>query len=260
MGKKTRLEGTTDRLLRWFVPAILFLAAGTAAGCLLSGLSYDKTFLRTITVLVIACPCSLGIAIPLARVAGVSLAGRNGLLVRDFSSFERAEGIQTFVLDKTGTVTEGKWALRKVIPYPAYTVHRVLALALTLEMTSDHPIAVEIKRRAGEQRIGPVPMEGITAFENGRSGRIGEDEVKIGSSNFVELSFEDVPQDDPEDSYIYMSFGEKPCAVLVFGDQIRKGAFSTIDRLHREDRRLVLVSGDGETATRATSGSRCSGK
>lgn len=254
LGKKTRLEGTTDRLLRWFVPGILFLSAGTAAGCLLSGLSYDETLLRAITVLVIACPCSLGIAIPLARVAGVSLAGRNGLLVRDFSAFERADGIHTFVLDKTGTVTEGKWALREVIPYPSYTPDRVLALALTLEMTSDHPIAVEIKRRAEERRIGPVTMEGITSFENGRSGRIGKDEVIIGSSSFVEMTFEDAPPGDPEDSYVFMSFGGAPCAVLVFGDRIRKGTLATMNRLRSEGRRLVLISGDGETATRAIGG------
>jgi P-type E1-E2 ATPase len=98
---KTPLEGRTDVILQWFVPVILAMAAGTALVCRLNGLSTAESMLRAVTVMVISCPCALGIAIPLARVAGISIAGKKGILVRDFSAFERAARIDTFVFDKT---------------------------------------------------------------------------------------------------------------------------------------------------------------
>jgi heavy metal translocating P-type ATPase len=256
---KTRLEGSTDRLLRWFVPIILILSAGTAAGCLLAGLSYDNALLRAITIMVIACPCSLGIAIPLARVAGVSLGGRLGLLVRDFSSFERAETINTLVLDKTGTVTEGKWTLQDIIPYPPFTKERILSLALSMETVSDHYIAHEIRRAAERRGIRPVQVEKIKAFETGLSGWIENNEVKIGSKSFFSEELKtsgvspskEIPDNKSKHSFVFMSFGGKPCGVLVFGDRIKRNAFSTINQLRDLGYRLVLVSGDGEITTRA---------
>jgi cation transport ATPase len=115
LGEKTPFEGKAERALQWFVPVIIALGVGTGLVCLLSGLSLDKAMIRAVTVLVISCPCTLGIAIPMARVAGISLAGRKGILVRDFISFEQADRVDAFVLDKTGTVTKGQWSLREII-------------------------------------------------------------------------------------------------------------------------------------------------
>ena len=86
-------QGKTDRILRWFVPVVVALAAGTGFICLMMGLSVEAAILRSLTVLVISCPCTLGIAVPLARVAGISLAGKKGIIVREFSSFEQAEDV-----------------------------------------------------------------------------------------------------------------------------------------------------------------------
>jgi heavy metal translocating P-type ATPase len=259
LGQKTRLEGTTDRLLRWFEPVIIILATGTAAGCLLAGLSYDTALLRAITVMVIACPCSLGIAIPLARVAGVSLAGRKGILVRDFSSFERVEKVTTFVLDKTGTVTEGKWALQEIMPCHPFIEKRILSVAFSLENTSEHYIANEIKRSAEKQELEPVQVEKIMAFENGLSGWIGNEEVRIGSRAFMTKELvtsgawplKDMQDDNPEHSFVFMSQGEKPCGIFVFGDRIRQGTPTTMKQLQAMGHRLALVSGDGEITTKA---------
>ena len=112
---KTPLEGKTDAILQWFVPIIITMAVGTALICLFVGVSMEESILRAVTVLVISCPCALGIAIPLARVAGISIAGKKGLLVRDFKAFEQAENVTAFVFDKTGTITAGKWNLLNTI-------------------------------------------------------------------------------------------------------------------------------------------------
>jgi P-type E1-E2 ATPase len=107
--RKTTVEGRTDRILRAFVPLMTGLAAVTMLALLLQGAAFEQAFIRGLTVLVISCPCALGLAVPLARVAGVSLAARRGILVQDFSAFDRAGRIDTVVFDKTGTLTQGRW-------------------------------------------------------------------------------------------------------------------------------------------------------
>jgi len=119
----------TEKILQGFVPAILALAAATGLAAWLRGQDADAAMLRAVTVTVIACPCALGIAIPLARVAGVALAARKGMLIRSFSAFERVEALDTLVLDKTGTVTRGDWKLKAIIPLGGFTREKVLALA-----------------------------------------------------------------------------------------------------------------------------------
>ncbi|MES0351057.1 MAG: HAD-IC family P-type ATPase, partial [Desulfobacteria bacterium] len=160
LGEKTPFEGKTERALQWFVPVIIALGVGTGLLCLLSGLTFDQAMIRAVTVMVISCPCTLGIAIPMARVAGISLAGRKGILVRDFSSFEQADRVDAFVLDKTGTVTEGKWSLLEVIPVGSLSAAELLALAASLENESDHLIAAEITREAARRQVQPLSVEG----------------------------------------------------------------------------------------------------
>lgn len=153
LGEKTPFEGKAERALQWFVPVIIALGVGTGLVCLLSGLTFDQAMIRAVTVMVISCPCTLGIAIPMARVAGISLAGRNGILVRDFSSFEQADRVNAFVLDKTGTVTKGKWSLLEVIPVGSLSGAEILGLAAALERESDHLIAAEIIKEAAKVQV-----------------------------------------------------------------------------------------------------------
>ncbi len=101
--QRSVFEGRTDRMLRGFVPLIVLLATGTGIACALSGLSLHQSLVRAVTVMVISCPCALGVAIPMARLAGISLAGRRGILVRDIEAFERAGTTDSIVFDKTGT-------------------------------------------------------------------------------------------------------------------------------------------------------------
>jgi heavy metal translocating P-type ATPase len=254
---KTPLEGKTDRALQWFVPLILIIAVGTGLVCLLSGLSPDDAMVRAVTVMVIACPCALGIAIPLTRVAGISVAGRRGLLVRDFSSFEQAERVETFVLDKTGTVTTGKWALRKIIPLKPFTQRQVLEMASSLERDSDHYIGMELKKKAVESLIAPVEMGRTHIYDNGISGHMDGAELRIGSKAFLakELATLDpIPQDgvpnDEAHSLVFMGVGGQLCGIFVFGDKIREEWLVIIDQLKSTGYRIFLISGDEEKTTR----------
>ena len=255
LSEKTPLEEKTDRLLRWFVPAVLVLAAATAASCVGAGLGADQALTRAVTVMVISCPCTLGIALPLARVAAISLAGRRGILVRDFAAFDLAGRVDTVVLDKTGTVTEGTWTLVDVRNEGGLSRTEALTLAASLESYGDHPIAREIIRQVAAEGLRLVKVEDVKSFDNGISGIFRGDEVKIGSAEFVAKHSARgdsavLGAHGALCSSVFLSVGGRVGAVFLFGDRIRSGARATVEWLRSVDLRVALVSGDGETATK----------
>ncbi len=256
LGEKTPFEGKTERALQWFVPVIIALGVGTGFVCLLSGLTFDQAMIRAVTVMVISCPCTLGIAIPMARVAGISLAGRNGILVRDFSSFEQADRVNAFVLDKTGTVTKGQWSLLEVIPVGSLSGAEILGLAAALERESDHLIAAEIIKEAAKVQVQPANLVGIEVFENGISGTFGDEKVKIGSREFLAGELKASPdisvgEKKPEHSLVFMGYAGRMCAVFVFGDELKPNSIPAMNRLHGAGYRVALVSGDDDQTTKS---------
>jgi heavy metal translocating P-type ATPase len=256
LGEKTPFEGKAERALQWFVPVIIALGVGTGLACLLSGLTFDQAMIRAVTVMVISCPCTLGIAIPMARVAGISLAGRNGILVRDFSSFEQADRVNAFVLDKTGTVTKGKWSLLEVIPVGSLSGEEILGLAAALEKESDHLIAVEIIKEAAKVQVQLANLVGIEVFENGISGTFDDQKVRIGSREFLAHELEASPdltvgEKKPEHSLVFMGYAGRLCAVFVFGDELKPNSIPAMNRLHGAGYRVALVSGDDDQTTKS---------
>jgi len=256
---KTPLEGKTDVVLQWFVPLIILLAAATALFCLLGGISAEESMLRAVTVMVISCPCALGIAIPLARVAGISIAGKKGILVRTFTAFEQTEKINAFVFDKTGTVTAGRWDLLDILPVAPMTADEALALAAGLEANSGHFIAREIMRQAAKRCVVPVEFETVRIEEKGIAAEREGKTIKIGSADFLSGEFAKVGRPSAENhntdaakhSRVYMAVDGRPVAVFVFGDTLRNSAKATIAQLKSAGHHIMLVSGDGELTTRA---------
>jgi cation transport ATPase len=194
----------------------------------------------------------------LARVAGISIAGKSGILVRDFSSFEAAETIDAFIFDKTGTMTQGKWILLGIIPQEPFTENQALSLAAELEKTADHYIAAEIRRQAEQRDLLKGAFNGIkeiTHYDNGVSGRLDDKTVKIGSRSF--LSDAENLNDfvlsgrlKDEDSAVFMSYDDKLCGVFIFGDAIRESALTVSQALTSKGYFTALISGDAEETTR----------
>jgi heavy metal translocating P-type ATPase len=253
------LEGKTDVILQWFVPVIFALAAGTALFGRIAGLATEASVLRAVTVMVISCPCALGIAIPLARVAGISIAGKKGILVRDFKAFEQADKVDGFVFDKTGTVTEGSWNLLDITALGTMTADHALALSAGLEQDSDHFIALEILKQANRKGISPLDVENIKIDEKGLMGEAGGKQVKIGSADFlaqeldeeVSRQAETLSAEQAKDSYVYLGIDGKLTAIFSFGDTLRAGARSMIEKLSNSGYQLALMSGDGDRTTKA---------
>jgi heavy metal translocating P-type ATPase len=259
LGKKLPLEGKTDRILRLFVPLILLLSAASGFVCMVSGLSLENAFIRSVTVMVIACPCALGIAIPMARVAGISLAGNKGILVRDFTAFEQAQTINAVVFDKTGTITQGNWTLLDVSVKEPFLKEQIFSLAAALEKHSDHYIALEILRHAKRAAPLETSLESVSCHQNGVSGNFNKEiEIRIGSKDFVENNLE-APlrvlnagqKDGVLQSKVYMSYGNQLCAEFTFGDTLKDTAINTVEILQAKGYDLALVSGDGDQTTRA---------
>lgn len=283
LGQKTPLEGKTDIALRWFVPMILFLAVGTGLVGILIGLSPEQALVRAVTVMVISCPCALGIAIPLARVAGISLAARQGILVRDFSAFESAPNIDTVVFDKTGTLTTGDWRILKVDSIPPWTEDGIIAMAAGLEQNSEHHIGTIIRQYARQKKIIQSGVSQILIHENGVFGIFENKQIRIGSESFCSLTCGEIatglnnlslssgemslyslsqrertgvrelkPQNSDDQaipSSVYLTMGSKIIGRIIFGDQIKKGAIETIQSLHERHYQTVMVSGDNQNAT-----------
>jgi heavy metal translocating P-type ATPase len=260
LARKTPFEGRAERLLQWFVPFVAGLALLTFGVCLYTGLGLEAAFMRAITVLVIACPCALGVAIPLTRVAAVALAGRHGMVVRDFAAFEKATRIDTVVFDKTGTLTNGNWQLLLIKPADGFSVEQVLSLAAGLEITCDHFIADEIRRYAQKQKISPAAVTDHAPQPNGIQGVWQKQKVKIGSQRFLanELNGAGVadwlgtPNSDMPRSRVYLTVNGNIAAVFVFGDQIKTNAIAAISALKRKNIQVAMISGDGQAATRTT--------
>jgi P-type Cu+ transporter len=254
LARRTPLESRTDRWLALFVPVMVGLAATAALVTHVMGLAWEQAFVRGITVLVIACPCALGIAIPLARTAGMSAAGRKGILVRNFESFERSTRIDTVVFDKTGTLTRGQWALERLEVLESMGEEEALSLAAGLESSVDHAIARAVAAYARQRGIPSAEVDDIRVETRGVGGRVQNTEVRIGSWDYV--SRQDppepmVPQSDSLCSPVFLSRNLEVCAVLWFGDQVRESTGALVGRLRDGGYRRHLISGDSQGTTAA---------
>ncbi len=253
--RKSNFEARTDRMLRGFVPLIIVLAVGTGLVSTLAGLAPNQALVRAVTVMVISCPCALGVAIPMARLAGVSMAGKRGILVRDIEAFERAGSVDSIVFDKTGTLTHGRWEIVRVAGGTGIDLATAIAWAAGLERSVDHEIARAITAHAAHHGIQSAKVTDIHIHANGITGRIANRLLRIGNRDFVSdttpmLSDSiDDPMDTPT-SCVFLEVDGKLAATFYFGDAIRSSVPALIHHLKDYFEELAIVSGDGETVTR----------
>jgi heavy metal translocating P-type ATPase len=256
---KTQMEDITDKALKYFVPAIILLAFMTAFVCLAFELPIQTAFIRAVTVLVISCPCALGVAIPLARVASISLAGKHGILVHHFTAFDRIHKVDTFIFDKTGTLTRGQWHLLDMQTYDPWDPDSVLSLAAGLELHASHYIGAALVQTAQNRYLKPATATQVIEQDNGISGYIDGAFVKIGSADFLGVELKktdgietDAPNNPTEPvSFVHMSVDDKSCACFLFGDSIRESSPEIISHMQQQGLKLALISGDSQTTTDA---------
>lgn len=248
-----------DRAAGVFVPVVLALAACTFAGWMLAGGGALFAFQRSLAVLVAACPCALGLAIPTAVMVGTTRAAQQGILVRDAAALEAAGAVREVVLDKTGTLTLARMSLVGVSAADGVGEHELLTLAAAIEQHSEHPLARAVVR-AAEQR--GCPRREVTSLEStpgaGLRGRVDGRDVAVGSPAWIAArtndSVEAVESADPGLTTVAVALEGRRVGTLAFADEPHPEAASAVTALRDLGVAVRVLSGDGHGAVARTAG------
>lgn len=257
---KAPIAKVADKVSGIFVPAVLSIAAVTVAVWLLVGQSFGFALARGISVLVISCPCALGLATPVAIMVGSGLGAKNGLLFKTATSLEETGRVQTVVLDKTGTITQGQPQVTDIICAEGVTEKQLLSLAYALEKKSEHPLArAVVQRGQGEAEELPevadfqaLPGNGLTAALNGSV-------LAGGNLQFIN-TVAAVPQALEEEADRLAEGGKTPLffaaegkllGIIAVADVIKEEAPQAIKELRNMGMRVVMLTGDNEKTARA---------
>lgn len=244
-GSKAPAQDLADRISAVFVPVILLLAGVTFAGWWWLGGGWAQAWRPAVTLLVIACPCALGLATPVAVMVGIGSAARKGVLVRDAAALEALGQATDLVFDKTGTLTEGRPRLRRVLSVGDQPEASLLQVAASLERDSEHPIARGIAAAHDGRRL---EVEGFRAFPGGGvSGRVAGRIWRLGNPTFLDQAF---PEVEADGTVVGLADERGLQGVFVLGDRLREEAPVIVAALKARGLQLHLLTGDREESAR----------
>ena len=257
---KAPIAKVADRVSGVFVPTVIALAILTTAVWLLCGQSIGFALARGISVLVISCPCALGLATPVAIMVGNGLGAKNGILFKTAVSLEETGKTEIVALDKTGTITQGEPRVTDVLPAEGMTQGALLSLAAALEQHSEHPLARAVMMRAEEDGLTAAPVGDFRALPgNGLTATLSGETLLGGSLSFV-ASQVDVPRSIRQKAEALAEEGKTPllfaqagrlAGVIAVADVIKADSPAAIAALRNMGIRVVMLTGDNEKTARA---------
>jgi len=250
-GSKAPVQRLVDKVAAVFVPAVLAIALVTlVANGLVLG-DWTAALLRATAVLVIACPCALGLATPTALMVGVGRGAQEGILIKNAEALEHAQRIGALVLDKTGTITAGAPTVDAIHLASGDTVDEALAIAAGLEGAASHPLAAAIRAYAGRQRVAPRDVRDVRIHPGrGVVGDSGGATLRLGSPAFLAaegVGFDPAaiaPWQAQGRTVVGVAVDARPIAWLTLSDPVRRGAPAAIARLRALGVRVVMLTGD----------------
>jgi len=256
---KPPIQRQVDRVSAVFVPAVLAMALLTFLGWWAAGAGVAAALLTAVAVLVIACPCALGLATPAAIMAGTGAAARRGILIRDAAALERARAVTLVAFDKTGTLTEGRPDLVAIVPAAGLTETAVLRLATALQANSEHPLAEAIRRRAvaapAAENFRALPGRGVAATVEAVPLLLGSrrllDEAGIAPGVLDAAAAALEAQGRTVSWLAETAPAPRPLGLLAFGEAPRAGAREAVATLRRAGIDIVLLTGDSRGAANA---------
>ena len=255
------IQRLADRVSAWFVPLVILAALLAFAVWAMFGPEprYGYGLVAAVTVLIIACPCALGLATPMSIMVGVGRGAQMGVLVKNAAALERLERVNTLVIDKTGTLTEGKPKLTKVVTN-AFSESELLRLAASVERASEHPLAQAIVNEANARKLA---LSDVYDFNSptgkGAFGRVESKHITLGNAPFLkergidtsEFDFEADRLRENGATVIYVGVDAKTAGVLAIKDPVKATTRKALEALKKDKIRLVMLTGDNKTTARA---------
>ncbi len=257
------IQRLADQVSGYFVPAVLAVAVLTFIGWTWLGPAPRHVYaiVNAVAVLIIACPCALGLATPISVMVGVGRGAQAGILIRNAEAIEILEKVTTVVVDKTGTLTEGKPRLAKVFAIPGITEDDLLLAAASVEQLSEHPLASAIVHGAKERKIKLQTIAGFSSVTGGGViGRLGDREIIAGHLGFLrERGVTNLEAVEPQaaafqaegQTAVFVAINAKAVGVLTVSDPIKASTPEAIEQLHRLGLKIIMLTGDNERTAKA---------
>jgi Cu+-exporting ATPase len=256
------VQRLADQVARWFVPTVIAVAVAAFLAWLTFGpeprLGY--ALVAAVSVLIIACPCALGLATPMSIMVGVGRGAQAGVLIKNAEALERMEKVDTLVVDKTGTLTEGKPKVTAIVPAPGFDEAELLRLAASLERASEHPLAAAIVAAAQERNIALATVLGFDSpAGKGVFGMVERRRVTLGNGRFFsELGIATAALDGDAErlrqdgaTAIYVAVDGKLAGVIAIADPVKPTTPAALDALRQEGLRIITLTGDNRTTAQA---------
>jgi P-type Cu+ transporter len=256
------IQRLADIVAGWFVPAVVLISLLTFAAWAVWGPEprWAHALLNAVAVLIIACPCALGLATPMSIMVATGRGAQSGVLVRAAEALETLEKVNVLILDKTGTLTEGKPKLTSVETAPGQDARELLRLVASLEQASEHPLAAAIVGAAKEQNIALARAVGFAAVAGkGATGQVEGRDVAIGNAALFQSL-----QLDPQflanaaatrrangETVLLVAIGNRPSGLIAVADPLKSSAAEAVARLHAAGIRLLMLTGDNRTTAEA---------
>lgn len=260
---KAPLQRVADRVAAWFVPAVVVVAVVAFVVWSLVGPEprLAHALIAAVSVLVIACPCALGLATPISIMVASGRGAQHGVLFRDAGAIEALRDVDTLVVDKTGTLTEGKPSLQDVVTLGDMPRERALALAAALEQPSEHPLARAILAAAADEHIDIPDVQDFAApTGQGVQGRVDGHQIALGNARLMSEVGAQLDEGDAKRAeemrsegatVMFLAVDARVVALLAVADRIKDGAAEAIRALHQEGLEVLMLTGDNATTARA---------
>jgi P-type Cu+ transporter len=256
------IQRLADRVAGWFVPAVILVAIIAFAAWATYGPEprFAYGLVAAVTVLIIACPCALGLATPMSIMVGVGRGARAGVLIKNAEALERMEKVDTLVVDKTGTLTQGRPQVVAVVAAPGHDENELLRLAAGVERASEHPLARAIIEAAAERKLAPPDVRDFDApAGRGAVGTIEGRRVTLGSAKFLaEMNIASASLDADAErlrrdgaTAIYIAVDGQAAGVIAVADPIKPTTLDALEALAADGVRVVMLTGDNKTTARA---------
>jgi len=256
------IQRLVDQVSGWFVPSVIAIAVLAFAAWAVFGPEPRFTYglVAAVTVLIIACPCALGLATPMSIMVGVGRGAQAGVLIRNAEALELMERVDTLVVDKTGTLTEGKPKVVAIVPAAGHRDDDVLRYAASVERSSEHPLAAAIVAAANERKMALAQVMGFDSpAGKGAIGMVERKRVVLGNAKFLaELGIAtDALSSDAERlrrdgaTAIFVAIDGKLAGVIAIADPVKATTPAALDALRRDGLRIVMLTGDNRTTAQA---------